>query len=103
PFWPGRRQRKDAGGSRPEIRRHTPARPQDSEHSPDQTPQNDRKARSGEQVTQPVRPKTMSDPKVSPGDLQRAIRNIPDFPQPGIQFKDITPVLADARLFRGGV
>jgi adenine phosphoribosyltransferase len=32
-------------------------------------------------------------------DLAAAIRNIPDFPQPGIQFKDITPVLADARLF----
>jgi adenine phosphoribosyltransferase len=32
-------------------------------------------------------------------DLEKAIRNIPDFPKPGIQFKDITPVLADARLF----
>jgi adenine phosphoribosyltransferase len=32
-------------------------------------------------------------------DLRQAIRNIPDFPKPGIQFKDITPVLADARLF----
>jgi adenine phosphoribosyltransferase len=28
-----------------------------------------------------------------------AIRNVPDFPKPGIQFKDITPVLADPRLF----
>ena len=26
---------------------------------------------------------------------------MPDFPKPGIQFKDITPVLADARLFAG--
>ncbi len=33
--------------------------------------------------------------------LREAIRNVPDFPQPGIQFKDITPVLADAGLFRG--
>ena len=32
-----------------------------------------------------------------------AIRNIPDFPQPGIQFKDITPVLADARLFAASI
>jgi adenine phosphoribosyltransferase len=32
-------------------------------------------------------------------DLQKAIRNIPDFPKPGIQFKDITPVLADPGLF----
>ena len=34
-------------------------------------------------------------------DIARAIRNIPDFPKTGIQFKDITPVLADARLFSG--
>jgi len=34
-------------------------------------------------------------------DLRKAIRNIPDFPKPGIQFKDITPVLADAGLFAG--
>jgi adenine phosphoribosyltransferase len=34
-------------------------------------------------------------------DLARAVRNIPDFPQPGIQFKDITPVLADPRLLSG--
>lgn len=27
--------------------------------------------------------------------IERSIRNIPDFPQPGVQFKDITPVLAD--------
>ena len=29
------------------------------------------------------------------GDLQRLIRDVPDFPKPGIQFKDITPLLAD--------
>src|SRR6267378_614396 len=34
-------------------------------------------------------------------EIERAIRNIPDFPKLGIQFKDITPVLADARLFSG--
>ena len=28
------------------------------------------------------------------------IRNIPDFPIPGVQFKDITPLLADADAFR---
>lgn len=39
--------------------------------------------------------------EVTPEELASAIRNIPDFPQPGIQFKDITPVLADARLFSG--
>lgn len=36
-------------------------------------------------------------------EIERAIRNVPDFPKPGIQFKDITPVLADARLFSGTV
>jgi adenine phosphoribosyltransferase len=36
-------------------------------------------------------------------DIEKAIRNVPDFPKPGIQFKDITPVLADARLFSGSV
>ena len=35
----------------------------------------------------------------TPADLARAIRNVPDFPKPGIQFKDITPVLGDPRLF----
>ncbi|HET9011813.1 MAG TPA: adenine phosphoribosyltransferase [Gemmatimonadaceae bacterium] len=31
--------------------------------------------------------------------LTRALRDVPDFPRPGIVFKDITPVLADASLF----
>lgn len=31
--------------------------------------------------------------------LSSAIRSVPDFPKPGIVFKDITPVLADAELF----
>ena len=33
-------------------------------------------------------------------DLTDALRTIPDFPKPGISFKDITPVLADPSLFR---
>src|SRR5438105_1726874 len=40
---------------------------------------------------------------VTSADIERSIRNIPDFPKPGIQFKDITPVLADARLFAGSI
>jgi len=36
-------------------------------------------------------------------EIEKAIRNIPDFPKPGIQFKDITPVLADASLFAGSI
>ena len=45
----------------------------------------------------------MSQPRPTPADIERAIRNIPDFPKPGIQFKDITPMLADARLFSGSI
>jgi len=33
-------------------------------------------------------------------DLRRYIRDIPDFPKPGIVFKDITPLLADAAALR---
>lgn len=36
-------------------------------------------------------------------DLKNAIRNIPDFPKAGIQFKDITPVLADPHLFAASI
>ncbi len=32
-------------------------------------------------------------------DLSRAIRDIPNFPKPGIVFKDITPLLANGPLF----
>jgi len=32
-------------------------------------------------------------------DLQATIRDVRDFPRPGIVFKDITPVLGDAELF----
>jgi adenine phosphoribosyltransferase len=32
--------------------------------------------------------------------IRAAVRDVPDFPKPGIVFKDITPVLADAALFR---
>ena len=40
---------------------------------------------------------------VTPAEIENAIRNVPDFPKLGIQFKDITPVLADARLFSGAI
>ncbi len=41
--------------------------------------------------------------RVTAADIAAAIRNVPDFPKPGIQFKDITPVLADGRLFGGTI
>jgi len=31
--------------------------------------------------------------------IKESIRNVPDFPKPGIQFKDITPILQDPELF----
>jgi adenine phosphoribosyltransferase len=40
---------------------------------------------------------------ITPKEIESSIRNVPDFPKPGIQFKDITPVLADARLFAGAI
>ncbi|HJZ86797.1 MAG TPA: adenine phosphoribosyltransferase [Polyangia bacterium] len=39
-----------------------------------------------------------SDPRVA--EITRLVRDIPDFPKPGILFKDITPVLANGAAFR---
>src|SRR5579863_8684308 len=36
-------------------------------------------------------------------DLRDAIRSIPDYPKPGIMFRDITTLLGDARAFRRAV
>ena len=36
-------------------------------------------------------------------DLSKYIRNIPDFPKPGILFKDITPLLADPDAFHAAI
>ncbi|MBK8190157.1 MAG: adenine phosphoribosyltransferase [Vampirovibrionales bacterium] len=38
--------------------------------------------------------------EISVSQIQAAIRDVPDFPKPGIIFKDITTVLRDPRLFR---
>jgi adenine phosphoribosyltransferase len=35
--------------------------------------------------------------------IKAAIRDVPDFPKPGILFKDITPILQDAVLFRATI
>ena len=32
-------------------------------------------------------------------DLENTIQNIPDFPKPGIQFKDITPIFLNPKLY----
>jgi adenine phosphoribosyltransferase len=36
-------------------------------------------------------------------DLTKYIRNIPNFPKPGILFKDITPLLADTEAFQAAI
>jgi adenine phosphoribosyltransferase len=36
-------------------------------------------------------------------ELRDYVRAIPDFPKPGILFRDITPLLADARAFRESI
>ena len=36
-------------------------------------------------------------------DLRSSIRSIPDFPKPGIMFRDITPLLKDARAFKEAI
>jgi adenine phosphoribosyltransferase len=36
---------------------------------------------------------------LSIADIQKRIRDVPDFPKPGILFKDITPILADSESF----
>jgi len=33
-------------------------------------------------------------------DLRASVRDVPDFPQPGIVFKDVMPLIADADTFR---
>ena len=36
-------------------------------------------------------------------DLKRFVRDVPDFPKPGILFKDITPLLRNAAAFRQAI
>lgn len=36
-------------------------------------------------------------------DLKKYIRDVPDFPKPGIVFKDITPLLLDAKAFKQAI
>lgn len=40
---------------------------------------------------------------VDPGAalVRRGIRDVPDFPRPGVLFKDLTPLFADGELFHG--
>jgi len=50
----------------------------------------------------PERPKP-SDPARAAALVTSLVREVPDFPSPGVVFKDITPVLADAAAFSAAV
>jgi len=39
----------------------------------------------------------------APADLKSFVRTIPDYPRPGVQFRDITTLLGDAAAFRRAV
>lgn len=41
--------------------------------------------------------------EVTVQEIERHIRDIPDFPEPGVVFKDITPLLADGPALRASV
>src|SRR5256714_2570827 len=45
-------------------------------------------------------PAATANNRPTPAEIAAVIRTIPDFPKPGIQFKDITPLLADPRAFQ---
>lgn len=53
-----------------------------------------------------MRPPTWS-PRIMPAsaavDIRKWIRDIPDFPKPGVLFKDITPLLAAPEAFRASI
>lgn len=40
---------------------------------------------------------------MTPDELKAAIRNVPDFPKPGIMFRDITTLLKDPRALHGAL
>lgn len=45
----------------------------------------------------------MKAPDMTNSELKNAIRTIPDYPKPGIMFRDITTLLGDARAFRRAI
>lgn len=57
-------------------------------------------------LTKPARRRTktsVNPPETVPMNLADSIRAIPDYPRPGIVFRDITTLLGDARAFRRAV
>ncbi len=54
-----------------------------------------------DRATRPATVAAMSDDHLA--KIRAAIRDVADFPKPGIVFKDITPVLCDGPLFRSAI
>ena len=50
-----------------------------------------------------MRPPFSTEVSVSIEQIQACIRDVPDFPKPGILFKDITPLLAEPQAFRAAI
>jgi adenine phosphoribosyltransferase len=55
------------------------------------------------ETTGPPETETELESPVLENDLKAAIRTIPDYPKPGIMFRDITTLLGSARAFRRAV
>jgi adenine phosphoribosyltransferase len=51
----------------------------------------------------PADPSADTDPEALADLIVKRIRDVPDYPKPGISFKDITPLLADGPAFRAVV
>lgn len=64
------------------------------------SPRGDRFAAATPQDSQKVIPDMVNPENF---DLERFIRDVPDYPQPGVLFRDITPLLADAGALRAAV
>src|SRR5512145_578119 len=76
-------------------------KPVPARHSP--TPRGVDREKSSPPRARPAKPRVI---RAAMGDefdglayAKRLIRDVPDYPQPGILFRDITPLLADPKAF----
>lgn len=93
---------EDDAGS-PEGAARTPAEPtsggRGAADAPAESPGAARAASRREEAAPPAAAAEGPD-ALLPDDVRRVIRDVPDFPRPGILFRDVTPVFADPELFR---
>jgi len=72
-----------------------------SERAGDERPGRAMSERAGERSDR--WPSGPTDERIAVQDLRGLVRDIRDFPQPGVVFKDVTPLLADPRALRAAV